>query len=130
DALRAAVGSAVWVQKCWDVNRAEGGPIRTDRMWFYGSFRYWGTNSVLPGSFYAVDRLAFTYTPDKSRPGVDDRPNKAENLRVTWQASHRNKVTLYGPLDQRCVCHIHLGSTITPEASQVWHARQTALCTG
>jgi hypothetical protein len=130
DALRAAGVSAFGVQKTWDVNPAVGGPIRTDRMWFYGSFRHWGTNAVLPGSFYAVDRLAFTYTPDKSQPGVDDRPNKAENLRVTWQASRRNKVTLYGAFDQRCVCHINLSSTITPEASQKWHGKPSALFQG
>jgi hypothetical protein len=41
--------------------------------------------------------------------------------------SAKNKVTLYGAADQRCVCHINLSSTITPEASQVWNGKPSAL---
>ena len=127
DALRAAGVLPFGVQKVWDFNPAVGGPIKRDRLWFYGSFRSWGTDTALPGSFYDTDPLDFVYTPDLSRPGIDDRPNKSENLRLTWQVSRKHKVTFYGAADQRCVCHINLSATITPEASQVWNGKPSAL---
>src|SRR5262249_45839789 len=55
------------------------------------------------------------------------RPNKSENLRLTWQVSPKNKFALYGDVGQRCVCHISLSATRTPEAAQHWVGEPNAL---
>ena len=39
------------VDKIWDVNPAGGGRILRDRLWFYGSFRYWGSEQFIAGAY-------------------------------------------------------------------------------
>lgn len=87
--------------KVWDFNPALGGPITQNRLWFYTSFRYTGNENLPPGAFYPKDPRAFVYTPDLSRPAVDESVNKAETVRFTWQASPRNKVGAFYDVEQR-----------------------------
>ena len=37
--------------KNWDMNFALGGPIKKDKLWFYGNLRSFGSYTVVPG-FY------------------------------------------------------------------------------
>src|SRR5438128_11514188 len=69
------------VAKIYDVNASIGGPIKRDRLWFFGSYRNVGNDNVVANSFY----------PDGS-PGVYDQRVRNYTVRLTWQASPRNKV--------------------------------------
>jgi Carboxypeptidase regulatory-like domain len=60
-----------------------GGPIRRDRLWFFGAHRY--RSNVLKGSnqFFSIDPLAYTYNPDLTRPlnaGGFDMDNQVRGL--------------------------------------------------
>ena len=98
------------LQKLWDVNAAFGGPIRTDRLWFYGTFRHQGNRQTVAGMFAnknAGDPTKWTYEPDFSRQAVDDGTWKNGSMRLTWQASERNKINLWW--DEQQICQHCLG---------------------
>jgi hypothetical protein len=106
------------IDKMWDINPALGGPIRTDKLWFYGAYRYWGNYLQAGGSYYNKDPLAFAYVPDPSRPAKNETWYQSENLRLTWQATPKNKFSIFADEQQRCTCHLGIAGNIPPEAAR------------
>jgi len=52
DDLRASGLTAVnSLQKLWDLNPSWGGPLIKDKLWFYNSFRYWGSVNYIAGLY-------------------------------------------------------------------------------
>jgi hypothetical protein len=72
------------VQSVYDINATLGGPVMKDRLWFFGTFRRWSANNYLGNTF--------TSTGDQA---IDDQHISDATIRVTWQASKRNKVSLH-----------------------------------
>jgi hypothetical protein len=98
------------LKKLWEVNPALGGPIRRDRLWFYGTFRHQGNRQLVAGMFEnrnAGDPTKWTYDPDDSRQAVDDGTWKNGSLRLTWQVTPRNKVNVWW--DEQNVCQHCIG---------------------
>jgi hypothetical protein len=97
DALKAAgLASAAGIQKIWDFNPGYGGPIVRERLWFYGTMRYNGNETYVPSMFYnlnAGNPNAWTYVPDTSRPVTNSSINTNGQIRLTWQAAVRDKVS-------------------------------------
>ena len=93
------------LKKLWEFNPALGGPIRRDRLWFYGTFRHQGNRQLVAGMFEnrnAGDPTKWTYDPDESRQAIDDGTWKNGSLRLTWQATPRNKFNFWW--DEQSVC--------------------------
>ncbi|HEV2984702.1 MAG TPA: carboxypeptidase-like regulatory domain-containing protein, partial [Vicinamibacterales bacterium] len=113
------------IDKIWDFNPSVGGPVMLHRLWFFGSARHWGTDNFVAGDYYnQIDYTktpqSFAYVPDLSRQAVDNLTQTAETLRLTWQATPRNKFATYLHNENRCSCHdsIVSGSLIkSPEAT-------------
>ena len=63
-----------------DYNGAIGGPIRRDRLWYFGSIRRIATNDVVANNFYA-----------DGRPGIEDQWIYNALGRLTWQVSSRSE---------------------------------------
>jgi hypothetical protein len=103
------------LQKLWEFNPAFGGPIRRDRLWFYGTFRHQGNRQYVAGMFAnrnAGDPTKWTYEPDNSRQAIDDGTWKNGSLRLTWQATPRNKFNFWW--DEQTVCqHCEGGGSLT-----------------
>ena len=59
------------------------------------------------------------YTPDLSRPTINENWNQSEDFRLTWQASARHKFSLWADDLQRCTCHWFAASNVSPDASAV-----------
>lgn len=96
DALRArGVGEINKLDKSYDYNPSAGGPIVRDRLWYFGSFRYWGTDNKLAGIFWDADPTDFLYTPDLNRQHVWVERLKNAAVRGTFQATPRNKFQVY-----------------------------------
>jgi hypothetical protein len=85
------------IYRNWDVNPGFGGPIKRDRVWFYASARATKSSQYVAGLFYnrnLNDPNSWTYDPDPSRPVINTQSTPVVQLRLTWQATPKNKITL------------------------------------
>ena len=92
-------------RKVWDFNLGLGGPIARDRLWFYANVREEGSERTVPGMFAnanAGDPTKWTYVADTSRPAVLAASYRITALRLTAQATPRNKFTVFW--DQQLPC--------------------------
>jgi len=127
DALKTAgLPAPAELLKIWDINGGVGGPIRKDKLWFFTAARYQGNRKT--ASIYvnanADDVTKWTYVPT-SQQSSDDGTWKNANVRLTWQASRRNKFNF--SVDQQSLCTtgcVNPGGSATtaPEAHYNNHA--------
>ncbi|HZT76949.1 MAG TPA: hypothetical protein VFA27_09845, partial [Vicinamibacterales bacterium] len=118
DAAQTAKGATLYrTNVLIDVNPAIGGPIVKDRLWFFGSYRYWGTTDSPPGAHAEINPGSPIYQPDPAVTPRNESRQTAENLRVTWQMPHNSKLALYGDNLTRCTCASSLSSSVTLNAS-------------
>jgi hypothetical protein len=95
DSLRArGLTSSTRVKRTYDVDPAIGGPIVRDKLWFWGSVRAQSSELTLAGIYYNQTPTGHAYTPDLSRPADSLEKNQNQSLRLTWQVTPRNKVSL------------------------------------
>jgi hypothetical protein len=95
DDLRArGLTSSTRVKRTYDVDPAVGGPILRDKLWFWGSVRAQSSELTLAGIYYNQTPTGHAYTPDLSRPADSLERNQNQSLRLTWQVTPRNKVSL------------------------------------
>ena len=107
------------VQKIWDVNPTIGGPIMRDQVWFSFTFRHWGSEKTVADSFYDLDPSPNGYSPDTSRPGVDDGHIVSRAGRIAWQISQKDKLTAYHDDQNKYRNHWGISATIPPETSAI-----------
>jgi len=136
--------------KNWDTNFALGGPIVKDRLWFFNNLRSYGNHQDIPGLFgnkNAGDPTKWTYVADTNVKGRAAAAKLIDAIRLTGQATPRNKVGFY--YDYQSVCNgsayakgaeqcrdrgddwVALGSVgagffgaLAPEAGNVWDNRE------
>jgi len=94
-----------------DYTFGQGGPIKKDRLWFFGSARYFSVNNFIAGTSF-----------DDGSQGIDDQFIKSANLRLTYQMTQ--KVKFSGYFDEIDKFRGHdMQSGYDPEtASVVWHS--------
>jgi hypothetical protein len=105
----------------WDINPGFGGPIKRDRLWFYGAARYAVAENYVAGMFYnqnANNLSAWTYVPDETRRGYNAQKIRDGSLRFAWQASQRNKIGVVWQEQKNCACFQIVSATVSPEADQ------------
>jgi len=92
-------------RQVWDFNLGIGGPLAKDRLWYYLNLREEGSERTVPGMFAnanAGDPTKWTYVADTSRPAVLAASYRITALRLTAQATPRNKFTVF--YDQQLPC--------------------------
>ena len=97
------------IKEIYDYAGGVGGPIKTDKLWFYGSARRWGTLLLLPNDesrFYNAEPKGTPfYTPDFDR---EEASNDYElwdvSGRFTWQAAAQHKINIYQSVQSYCLC--------------------------
>lgn len=77
--------------KDYDVNVTGGGPLMTNKLWFFTAYRNWVVDEVVADSFYKLP----DGTPDFSRPGVDDNRIQSAMMHLTWQVNSWNKLSTH-----------------------------------
>lgn len=103
------------IREVWDVNPGLGGPVIKDRMWFYLTLRHNGSNANMGGMFHdlnATNPNAWAYAPDYSRPGFQNATWRDAQLRLTWQATQRNKFAFSMDQQDRCSCPRYVGAQV------------------
>jgi hypothetical protein len=117
DQLRAfGIADVPGLIKNWDTNFALGGPIVKDRLWFFNNVRSYGNHQQIPGLYAnknAGDATKWTYAPDTNVLARSAAAKMIEAIRLTGQASAKNKVGFY--LDYQQVCN---GSAYAKGATQ------------
>ena len=105
--------------KNYDFNPSFGGPIKTDRVWFFTAFRYLGVNKTVVDSFFDADPSPFKYTADTSRPGIDDGHIRSITGRISAQISSKDKVSYYHDEQDKVRGHWGISSLVPPESSAI-----------
>lgn len=96
-----------------------GGPIRKDKLWFYASVENWNVQQWVPGVYWNASQGTLRYTPDLTRPAFDWDYYKNVSLRLTWQATPKQKFSLHPEYVLSCTCVQGIGTgTMAPEATQ------------
>jgi len=117
DELRSyGIPNPAAIIRSWDTSFSMGGPIKKDRLWFYGMTRTFGSYTDIAGRFAnanAGDPLRWDYVVDQSITQRSATSRKIGGVRVTGQITPRNKVSGY--IDYQKVCE---GSSYTSDADQ------------
>ena len=112
DSLRSiGIRQAGGVISAYDVSGSLGGPIKRDKLWFFGSYRQLSTAQGVEGIFgnaYAFDPSHWDYLRDDSLSVRDVQGRKIYQARFTGQVTQKNRVMFSQQNEYRCQ-----GSTAT-----------------
>lgn len=77
----------------YDLNAVASGPIMENELWFMSAHRRWGRRERVANLFHDSNLNDFAYTPDYNHPGEPAEDFRSDNIRTTWQASAKHKIT-------------------------------------
>jgi carboxypeptidase family protein len=89
---RSVTGSST-LKKLYDINGSIGGPIKKDKLWFYGTSRYFTNEYYLAARYYAVDPATAVRANDTSRQAFAGTYTYDNNGRVTWAITDKQKLS-------------------------------------
>ena len=101
----------------WEFSPAFGGRIIRDRLWFFTSYRNSGTIQTRAGVFDNLTPQGWRYTPDLNRPAEAEISMVNTNARLTWQATPRNKISVFVDIAPFIVWHRQYTFPLAPEAT-------------
>ena len=101
------------LSKLWMFNPSGGGPIVEDRLWFYLSHTQSRTDQFVANVFHDLDVTDLAYTPDFSRQAIDDQLARSTTVRLTIQATQRNKFTFFYDNNYNKRNRFLIGSTLS-----------------
>jgi hypothetical protein len=96
-----------------DIDATLGGPIVKDKIWFFGSTRFFTVNKPISNTFNLPAGQTYANCLNgvaACSQGVDDQKINSGLGRVTWQVSPRNKLSVY--------------------ADKIWKTRSAAMSPG
>ncbi len=106
DELKAVgISQPPTLRKNWDWSGSVGGPIKKDRLWFFGSIRQWGNQAVQDGvqaNKYAGDPAHWDFAADPTLEPRNADGRDIWNIRLTGQVTQKNRVQFYAEHQQRC----------------------------
>jgi hypothetical protein len=82
----------------YDVSGMYGGRIVRDKLWFYGVYRQVGGERTVPGMFQnknAGNPSSWTVDFDRSKQAFNNSLERQGTIRLTWQATPRNKFNFH-----------------------------------
>ncbi len=115
------------VLEIYDASFTLGGPIKRDRLWFFSALREWGNRNQMAGMFWNKTQGTPVWTPDPTRPADRYQWYESKALRVTWQASARNKINLFSDFADSCICRALGAVGQPPETGNAFHFRPSRL---
>jgi hypothetical protein len=114
DALRAVgITTPPTLRRNFDLSGSLGGPIKKDRIWFFGTLRQWGNAAVRDGIFanaFAGDPAHWDYQKVEGIEAREADGRKIVSLRVTSQLAAKHRASISHEHHSRCS-----GSTLTTD---------------
>jgi hypothetical protein len=107
------------LKQIYDYGIGVGGPLKRDKLWFYGTTRWWGADNYAANNYFDKDTNPYTYTPDLGRQAYSSQYYVDSSFRATWQAASKHKISHEVHLQHGCSCDLSLGAgaLASPEAS-------------
>jgi hypothetical protein len=141
DSLRSrGLATVNKVGAIWDYGGTFGGPLKKDKAWFFFAPKFWGDRLYAAGSYWNDTQGTPFYTPangtGKDLLGVQRAPaglpvrrgdnyedQRSQPVRVTWQATPKQKFNFFIDYPERaCTCR-RAPTTTSPEATAGYHFR-------
>jgi hypothetical protein len=97
----------------YDASASYGGPLKRDRLWFFGSYRSLETAAAVPGIIYNANSFDASRWDWRGDPSVTLRTLQGRATyigRITAQVSAKHRVTYNQEYQRRCE-----GSALTPD---------------
>ncbi|MBI2185647.1 MAG: TonB-dependent receptor [Acidobacteria bacterium] len=112
------------IKKFAEVAGGIGGPIKQDKLWFFGAVRKSVTQQYAAGIYWNAHKQpeSLLYVPDLNRPAHSNDFYRDYSLRLTLQAAEKHKFVVFGSFQHNCNCVYALfrpqgGPLVTPEAA-------------
>jgi Carboxypeptidase regulatory-like domain len=102
-----------------DFNPGIGGPIQKDKLWYFLAYRYEAIDQTVIDSYYDKNVSPYIYVPDLDRPGEDDGKIPNQSLRVTYQASDKDKLQGWFTNQNKYRSHYNISASRTPSATSL-----------
>lgn len=119
DALKArGLTTTTKVERIYDFVPSVGGPLRKDTLWFFYASRWTGTRNQWAGTFWNRTQNTPFYTPGDPAQREDNM--WSHGVRLTWQASARNKISAFFDTQHNVVKGSVNSITTAPEAVAGW----------
>jgi hypothetical protein len=87
------------IGKYSDTDFTQGGPIKQDKSWFFGSLRLFTVDKPIASTIVSDGTIAGALkcfaTPGACAQGVDPQHQYSGQVRITWQVSPKNKFSAY-----------------------------------
>ena len=81
------------IRSIYDANAVLGGPLIANTLWFVTAHRRWGRNERIANLFHDSNLSDWQFTPDFSHPVDAAEDSRSDNIRLTWQATPKDKFT-------------------------------------
>ena len=115
DSLRArGLTKAGAVRRYYDVGGGFGGPIKQNKLWFFSAARYEDRSLYQAGNYYNKRQGTVFYEPDLNRPAYNHDYSKDASLRLTWQATAKQKIVGMYTHHPSCQCTFALLEQVSP----------------
>jgi len=101
----AGLGTPGRLLQLWDYTTGIGGPIKKDRLWYFLNLRNQGSHSSVSGmsaNRNAGDPTKWTYQADTTRQSRSASSWTVASLRLTVQATPKNKFNVYWDEQKPC----------------------------
>jgi hypothetical protein len=105
------------LKKYYDVAVALGGPIKRDRVWFFGAFRSGDNQQLQQGNYFNKRQGSVFYEADTSRPAHTDQWSRDHTLRLTAQIGQKHKFVAASSAQPNCNCFFNL---LAPTGGVPW----------
>jgi hypothetical protein len=95
--IKRGLKSTDGIGKLYNIEGAMGGPIKKDRIWYFGSARDFVLDTLPANTFYGIEGTGTPYSAPlpSDEKGVDPQSIRSVQARITWQISPRNKLSVY-----------------------------------
>src|SRR6266850_5580279 len=114
------------IDRIYDFNVSQGGPVLRDKLWFFVTLRQWSVDAPIGGTFVSDGTsngfAACLRAPASCKQGIDDQRIKSGLARVTWQVSPRHKFAAYWDEIDKFRGHAMTAGDDYDTASVVWNS--------